>query len=608
MSSICGIYKVGQTPMGVGECLGAMNARLSHRGPDLHGTYMFDRGGVAHNGISFSGETVDSQPMRTVFREKTYVTVVDGELYNASEVKSELAREGVIFRSNDDSEVFSYAYAAWGEDCLARFCGVFAFAVYCEEDESLFLARDRLGVKPLFFTERGGEYRFASEVKALLLDREAVLDREGLWQLFILSPVRVQGAFPLKGIYELAPAECAHLTASGIRRKTYWTLTASEHTLTRAETVERTRELVTDAILRRIDTSLPLACLLSGGLDSSVVTAVSARAYAERGRTLDSYSFTYEDSESFKKSAFQPESDDLYAPQLAKELSLSHTVLRAPIETVSRLLADATLYRDFPGQADIDSSLLYFCGEIKRHHGVVLSGECADEVFGGYPWFYRPEMIMRDYFPWIHDPHLRISLLRSELAHEREGMLYTKNLYRTCVDSISTLEGDSPQMAVFRRATALSVRYFGANLLERKDRMSMAHGLTVRMPFADHRLLEFVYNVPAEIKLENRVEKALLRRAMQGVLPGRVLWRKKSPYPKTHSPLYERTVRDMLAVRMEDRDSILHRILNRAALSAVCEREGGTWQGQLMGTPQLLAWLLQLDTFCRAYSVSIENE
>ncbi len=608
MSSICGIYKTGDRLCDDGEVLSAMNARLSHRGRGAQGAYTFARGGIAHNGSLHGGTLRDAQPMRTVFREKTYVTVLNGELYNADELKSELALEGVIFRSDESAEVIAYAYAVWGEDCPSRMNGIFAFAVYCEEEETLFLARDRLGVKPLFFTERAGEYRFASEVKALLLDREAVLDREGLWQLFILSPVRAQGCFPLKGIYELAPAECAQLTKDGFKRKTYWTLKASEHTLSKSETIEQTRNLVTDAITRRLKGDEPLACLLSGGLDSSVVTAIAARAYAEKGKTLDTYSFTYEDSESFKRSLFQPESDDLYAKELAKELSCAHTELRAPIETVARLLSDAACFRDFPGQADIDSSLLYFCGEIRRSHGTVLSGECADEVFGGYPWFYRPEMIMRDCFPWMHDPRLRLSLLREELSHEKEGMLYAKGLYRACIDSVSTLDDDTPQMAVSRRATVLSVRYFGANLLERKDRMSMAHALSVRMPFADHRILEFVYNVPWEIKFENRVEKALLRRAMQGVLPGRVLWRKKSPYPKTHSPLYERTVRAMLAERMEDRDSILHRILNRAALTAVCEREGGTWQGQLMGTPQLLAWLLQFDTFCRTYRVTLEEE
>lgn len=598
MGFICGTYRVGEERQECGEVLAKMSERIAHRGEGDGDTYLLGRGGMAS----------DARVTRVTFREKSYAAVCDGELYNAEELKCALAQEGVIFRSCEDAEVLAYAYAAWGDECLSRTNGVFALAVYCEADDTLFLARDRLGVKPLFFTERAGEYRFASEVKALLFDREAVIDREGLWQLFILSPVRVQGAFPLKGIYELAPAECALLSGDGFKRKTYWTLTAREHTHGKAETIEHTRSLVTDAITRRLRGDKSLASLLSGGLDSSAVSAITARAFAEEGRTLDTYSFTYEDSESFKKSLFQPESDDFYAKGLAKELSLSHTELRAPIDTVAQLLGDATLYRDFPGQADIDSSLLYFCGEIKRHHDVVLSGECADEVFGGYPWFYRPEMLMRDYFPWLHDPHLRISLLRHELAHEREGMLYAKGMYRACVDGVSTLESDTPQTALFRRATVLSVRYFGANLLERKDRMSMAHALTVRMPFSDHRILEYVYNVPPEIKFENRVEKALLRRAMQGVLPGRVLWRKKSPYPKTHSPLYERTVRRMLAERMEDQGCILHRILNRAALTAAIEREGGTWQGQLMGTPQLLAWLLQLDVFCRAYNVMIENE
>lgn len=609
MCSICGIYRTGDCDAAKCERdVRAMNERLVHRGPDSSGVHTFQHGALAHNRLAVVDVAGGMQPMHAEYGGRHYTVVYNGELYNTEEIRQELALAGVRFQTRSDTEAVLYAYAVWGEDAPAHMNGIFAFAVLCEEEQSLFLARDRFGIKPLFFTERGGEYRFASEVKALLCDRRAVIDREGLWQLFILSPVRAQGGGVFKGIYELLPGECAYLTASGMRRKTYWTLTAHPHTLTRAETIDQTRALVCDAVRRQLVSDVPLATLLSGGLDSSVITALAARQYAAEGRTLSSYSFTYEDSESFRESLFQPESDDLYAAALGAELGCDHTVLRAPIERVASLLGDACLARDFPGQADIDSSLLYFCGEVKRRHTVVLSGECSDEIFGGYPWFYRPEMLMREHFPWLHDPHVRIALLRGELAHEREGMLYMKGLYRACIDGVDTLEEDTSAMRLSRRATALSVRYFMTNLLERKDRMSMAHALEVRVPFADHRILEFVYNVPWEIKFENRVEKALLRNAMREFLPGRVLWRKKSPYPKTHSKQYERTVRSMLAARMEDESSVLHRLLNRSALTAFCERESATWQGQLMATPQMLAWLIQLDVFCRAYDVSFEDE
>ena len=617
MCSIAGIYRMGGT---IGEkertLLSKMSASMRHRGPDASGTYPENDGEenaqtrctMAHNRLAVIDLTGGKQPMTVTHGGRHYKVTYNGELYNTEELREELLRMGAHFQTRSDTEVVANAYVFFGEEAPSRMNGIFAFSIYCEEDETLFLARDRFGVKPLFFTEISGTFYFASEVKALFCVRPPRLDRTGLWQLFYLSPVSLPGSGVFKDIYELKGGECAKVTQHGFVCRSYWQLTAEPCTATREEAVEKTRLLLCDAVQRQLVSDVPLACLLSGGLDSSAVTAIAAKAYREKGETLATYSFTYEDKESFHATLFQPNSDDEYAAWLADRLSCDHTVLTAKTEDVVRLLGDAALARDMPGQADIDSSLYFYCAEMKKRHTVILSGECADEIFGGYPWFYRPEMLARDFFPWIHEPRARIGLLRPEIAHEEEGFDFMRSAYLQSLANVPILESDSESMRLFRRATYLSVQYFMTNLLERKDRMSMAHGLEVRVPFADHRLLEWVYNLPPEFKFENGVEKSLLRHAMEGLLPERILWRKKSPYPKTHSPVYERLVRDRLAMRMEDDSSVLPHILNRSALSALCEGGDATWYGQLMSKPQLLAWLLQFDIFCAHYGLEICEE
>ena len=429
------------------------------------------------------------------------------------------------------------------------------------------------------------------------------MEREGLWELLFLSPVRLGGGI-FRDIEELAPAHQALWHDGKLQVERYWSLEARTCTDSGDEIVAHTRELLTDAIVRQLVSDVPLCTLLSGGLDSSIISAVAAAHYRARGERLSTYSFEYAGNrESFRSSLFQPQSDDEYALYMAKWLDTDHHVLTAPTEAVAGLLGPAALARDFPGQADIDSSLLYFCRAIKARHTVAMSGECADEIFGGYPWFYRPEMLQNPFFPWIHEPMLRVSLFRDEFVHSAEGYAYMQAQYQKSMAGCPVLDTDSETMRASRQATWLSVNYFMASLLERKDRMSMAASVEVRVPFADHRILEYVYNVPWEVKFEGGVEKALLRHAMADVLPEKILNRKKSPYPKTQNPLYETAVREALQLRLSRPDSPLAALLNRDALAQFLNADGGTWFGQLMGKPQLLAWLVQFDVWAEANRV-----
>ena len=605
MCSICGLFAPRRiTPEKV-ETVRRMGSTMRSRGPDRSGGYADPDVAFHHNRLAVMDPERGDQPMTVRYGRRAYTVVYNGELYNGDELRRDLSARGVRLRTKCDTELLVYAYAVWGEACLSRLNGIYAFAVWDRAEEKLFCARDPLGVKPFWYATPEGEFCFASEVKALFAHPSVKprIGREGLWQLLYLTPVTLRSTPVFEGVFELRPGECLSVTAAGIRRRTHFRLAAEPFPESREECIAHTRELVTDAIRRQTESDVPLACFLSGGLDSTVVAGVAAGAFRERGETLSTYSFEYEDNE-YAPTLFQPNRDDNYARLAARAFSTDHTVLVAPNDEVADLLYAATAARDLPGQADIDSSLLYFCREVRRRHTVALSGECADEIFGGYPWFYRPEMLARDFFPWIHDPLARISLFRRELVLPDEGLAYLSEQYRAVVSSVDCLEEDSPDMKRSRIASVLSQSYFMQSLLERKDRMSMANGLEVRVPFSDHRIAAYLYNVPWAYKYENGVEKSLLREAMRDVLPEEIYRRKKSPYPKTHSRRYEAAVLGMLKERLARPNSPLAEMADPAKLRALLDGgEDATWFGQLMARPQLLAWLCQFDWFCETYRV-----
>ena len=614
MCSIAGILDMKSVYDVTKEEISRMGEAMKHRGPDQSGTYFFRGGAFQQNRLAVMDVENGRQPMSIEWDGKRYTIVYNGEIYNTDELRAALTIMGATFHTRCDTEVVLWAYILYGSESPIKLNGIFAYAVLEEplkEDGPVrvFFSRDRFGIKPLYFSETGGVLRFASEVKGILASRAVspIIDSLGLWQLFYLSPVTLPGTTVFRDIWALLPGEAAYYDANGFRRFKYFSLEAKRFEGTREEAIGMTGALVRDAVKRQLVSDVPLCVFLSGGLDSSVVAAVASEHERENGRTLSTYSFEYEgNKENFKSSLFQPQGDDEYAVRLALQLGTEHRVLTAPTERVGKLLYDACLARDLPGQADIDSSLLYFCSKVKELHTVALSGECSDEIFGGYPWFYRPEMLERDFFPWLHAPTARISLLRPEIARAGEGYRVLSEYYKASVAEAPVLEGESADMRRSRIATFLSVNYFMANLLERKDRMSMYSGLEVRVPFGDHRILEFVYNVPWEYKRENGHEKSLLREAMRSYLPEEILWRKKSPYPKTHSPEYEKMVRELVRSRLLEKDGALAEMIERERLDSLLEGGDVTWFGQLMSRPQLFAWLYQFDIFCEAYGVNFD--
>ncbi len=586
--------------------LAMMGKTMKHRGADDTGIYLGKNAIMHHNRLSIIDAQGGKQPMTAFFNDKKYTIAYNGEIFNSDELREELSKEDVVLSTRSDTELVLWSYIVWGDKSPEHLDGIFAYVIYDEYGKKLFMARDRFGVKPLFYSFSGSTLFVASEMKALLAHPaiKPKVDKTGLWQLLFLSPVTLGSTTVFRDIYELSGGEYATFGSGGLKIHKYWQLKASPFTDSREEAIYKTKDLLIDSVRRQLRSDVPVCQLLSGGLDSSAITAIASKIARENGTKTDTYSFEYEgNKESFKSTEFQPQGDDEFATDVSSFLNTNHTVLTIGTKDLAGMLKAAVDARDFPGQADIDSSLLYFCTEIKKQHTVALTGECSDEICGGYPWFYREEMLNRDFFPWIHDPFARVSLFKEEIALPRDGYDYLSERYRSEKAGYSVLEEDTAPMRNSRIATNLSLNFFGASLLERKDRMGMAAGIEARAPFADHKFAEYMYNVPWEIKFEGGVEKALLRNAMSDYLPSYITRRKKSPYPKSHNPEYEKLVTEMIESELKRKDTLFSELIDKAKINDMLSSDGATWFGQLMAKPQLIAWLCQFAYWLEKYNI-----
>ena len=441
---------------------------------------------------------------------------------------------------------------------------------------------------------------------------EPVVDRDGIAQIMLLGPARKPGSGIFKGIRELCPAECAMYCRCGLRKRTYWSLHALPHKETAEETEQHIAYLLTDAIKRQLVSDVPLCTMLSGGLDSSIISAVAAREFEQSGRQLTTYSIDYKDNDkNFHSSKFQPDMDAPWIRKMSAFIGSKHINVEIDTPALTDSLELSTYARDLPGMADVDSSLYLFCKAIKGNFTVALSGECADEIFGGYPWYHNEEILYKPGFPWACSTASRAGLLCDGILDDIDPNDYVNFCCNETLKNTEYLDTDSRKDRRMREMFMLNFYWFMQCLLDRKDRMSMAHGLEVRVPFCDHRIARYAFNIPWEIKAAGGREKGIVRRAMKGILPDDVLWRKKSPYPKTHNPTYlAEVIRRMRAV-LADKDCRLTEIVSREKLLRLCDDPTlfeGNWYGQLMTSPQIFAYLLQIEYWLRRYDVRIDRQ
>ena len=524
---------------------------------------------------------------------RSHTLLFDGELYNT------------------DSRSLLAGLMEEGERFLEKCNGVFAFAYW--DGRTLLLARDRLGVKPLYYALEDGRLYFASTLKTLFtLGVQPKIDQNSLREIFALGPAHTPGSGVFSGVKEVLPAQCLRFDGDGLHASTYWRLRSLPHTDGHDETVGKVAELVRDSVECQTNADAPVCALLSGGLDSSLVSAISAKKLAAQGKQLTTFSFDFAGNDAYFRenaNAFQPSRDAPFAREMAEYLHAEHIELTCGSAALADLLEPAMLARDLPGMADVDASLLYFCGLVGNEYKVALTGEVADEVFMGYPWFRSEAVFARREFPWS-DMDARRTFLRDDVLDELDLEAYAQAAYETAAaetpyfdddDKASPLE--SFETAERRKIAWLNLCWFGQTLLDRMDRCARAASLTARVPFADYRLLEYVWNIPWALQNKDGCVKYVLRMAGRGWLPDAVLWRRKSPFPKTYNPEYTQIIAQRMRDLLASPNEPIHALIDKKKAEAFLREAeyNKPWYGQLMAGPQRIAYFLQVNAWLKRY-------
>lgn len=579
-------------------CLEDMGLAQAHRGGRQTEVYLDSHGGIA-------------VPYCLTIDGRTWVITFDGDLYNETELKELLLIRGWHKKTMGKEELVLRAYVKYGRDFVKQINGACSFVIWDDAEKQLLLYRDRSGIKPLFYSMVQDQLLFASELKGLLAHPQVCprIDKQGLNEIFSMGPAKTYGCGVYEGIQEVLPGHYAVYDAKGLGQTCYWKLESHPHQDDYAATVEKTSALVLDSIHRQMVCREPVCTLLSGGLDSSLISAVCAHQLRKQGRQLTTYSFDFTDNDLyFSPSAFQPSQDRPYVDQMVKFLGSDHKYLECSTQTQVDYLKQSVMAHDLPAMADVDSSLLYFCSRVKEKSGVTLTGECADEIFGGYPWFHKQECFDAHTFPWTMNLEPRKALLRDDFVEYLNMEEYVTGRYEASLAETPRLEGEDPTEARRREIAYLNQKWFMQTLLDRMDRTSMQCGLIARVPFADYRLIEYIWNVPWDMKTKDGVVKHLLRECGKGYLPEEVLLRRKSPYPKTYDTRYEALLTTKVRELLEDSSSPVLSFLDRKKVEEFLGAPsdyGKPWYGQLMAGPQMLAYIWQINYWMKEYGVDV---
>ena len=591
--------------------LDAMIRTMACRGPDASGLWTAPHAALGHRRLAVIDIEGGRQPMTAGEGGGTVAALTySGEAYNYRELRAELAAAGHHFSTQSDTEVVLRAYLAWGDDFVDRLNGMFAFAIWDTRREELLLVRDRLGIKPLYYAPTPHGVLFGSEPKAILAhpEFEGVVDLDGFRELIGL--VKTPERSPYSGMFEVRPGQVVTISRAGVRRRRYWQLEAIPHTDDLPTTVATIRELLLDIINRQLISDVPLCTLLSGGLDSSTVTALAAEALGRTGEgPVRSFSVDFAGyTENFTPDVIRPTPDTPFAHDLARHVGADH---RDIILSTADLMDPANLREvvtsfDHPTNwGDGYTSLLLLFRAIRAQTTVALSGESADEVFGGYAWFHDPASVNADVFPWQAGTKMRMAedtLLEPALRRRLDLGEFRRASFRDALAEVPHLPDGSVDAHErrMREICYVHLTRFVCWLLDRKDRTSMASGLEVRVPFCDHRLVQYVFNTPWAMKTFDGREKSLLRAAARDFLPESVADRKKVPYPATQDPTYDAALQERLAKLLTEDGPALP-LLDRARAEAVADGEGDDGVHRTD-----VEFVLQLDTWLRDYQIRLD--
>ncbi len=535
---------------------------------------------------------------------RLYTIYFQGELYNSEEICQKLKTLGYR-EPKTPEETILFAFLSWDKQAMQYLEGAYFFVIYT--DKFLFCAKDPLGLIPVYYHRQDNQICISNSIDQLLqiAEQKPILSREGILELFAFGPGCSEDKTLYKNILSLPMGHYLHIHHEGVQIEEYYALKARPHTDDLNTTIQKIYDLVTASVLQQMQNCN--AGFLSGGLDSSIITSIASK----KEPLWKTYSLSYEgNKENFKSNAYQISLDDAYIAEMIQHINVSHTSLQITQSELVTLLDTALSARQAPGMADIDSSLLWLCQNVAEQDTIILSGECADEFFGGYPWFYQEHLKDIASFPWLNSTKERISLL-----HDSYKSLpfedYINQSYQTAISKVDYLPEDTEEDRNARKHTILCIHWFMQTLIARQVYMGEAAGVTIRAPFANVKLLEYVYNIPWKMKFLNQEEKGILRKAFASELPESITHRKKNPFPKTHNPEYAQRISQLLQERFDDPNSPLHILFDDTKLKELIESKGESfklpWYGQLMSGPQLLAYLYQIDQWIVRYHIIIEK-
>ncbi|MFC7394573.1 asparagine synthase (glutamine-hydrolyzing) [Scopulibacillus cellulosilyticus] len=605
MCGIAGWIDFTRQLTGEQATLKKMADTIEHRGPDAEGFWITDHAALAHRRLIVIDPDGGSQPMLYREGEQLFAITFNGEIYNYKELKQILEQKGHKFQTTSDTEVLLHAYIEWKEDCAKHLNGIFAFGIWDEKQQQFFMARDHLGVKPLFYAQRGQALIFGSEIKAILAHPmvDAEIDREGLAEIFAIGPMRTPGVGVFRGIHELRPGHFMVCNNNGIHIKPYWKLESRPYEDTAETSAEKIRELLIDTVKRQLQSDMPLVSMLSGGLDSSALVSIAAEMFKKEGKTLHTYSLDFVDSDKhFEQDLMHVNRDTPFVYKVSEAMGTEHheRIMDAP-ELVDNLLKQMYA-RDLPGMGEMETSLYLLFGEMTKDATVSLSGESADEVFGGYPWFYKEEFLKADTFPWEYAAAGRYNILNQEMLEHIQPEDYINRRYSEAISEVPRLEGENKIDTRRREMQYLNLTRFLPFLLDRKDRMSMAHGFEVRVPFCDYRIAEYLWNVPWEVKAVDGMEKGILRRAVKGILIDDVRTRKKSAYPFNQNPAYLQGVASWMNTILKTADEPIMQLIDKQKVSAIAE---GKTDIEPQYAARLFDYLIQVNEWLKTYQIKL---
>ncbi len=615
MSSIAGFFQPNNLFSKENEfCIKTihnMSKALIHRGPDEQSYYYFPQGAFSQNFLlagyipgTFSHQT---QPVTLNYKNNTYTLLFDGFISNTENLAMELEVQHISTKEMSLEELLLFSFLTKGPDFIKQVRGAFAMAIYNQNEKILYLFRDPLGLRPLFYTEKEQTLVFSSEIKGLFQypGIEAILDREGLIELLSLGPARKPGSAIFKNISEVKPGYIVTYNKEGIHEFRYHSFEIREHTDSYEDTKEQIHYLLNQSIDSLKSAVMPISSFLSGGLDSSIISAKLAKA---QDTPLATYSLEFDNSrQHFKSNAFQPALDAPYVQQMANYLETKHVVYNCDNQTQVDYLRKSVLAHDLPTMADVDSSYLYFCEQAGKQHKIVFTGECADEIFCGYPWYHNNTNSAS--FPWSADVSPRTLLLNEDLITNQELSICSHMAYMDTCKDIGIDGENTPQDLLHHKTFYLTIRYFMQTLVNRGERATAINSMDARVPFAHQELTEYLFNVPFDMKAKNGERKHLLREYATGLLPEDIRTRKKSPYPKTYDPGYEALINQELLNALASPDCPLHAFVDKNKAEIFCRQAkdlGKPWYGQLMAGPQLVAYYLQILHWLETYKIKIK--